>query len=242
MTQSRKNNFFKEKTRTDSGELLEESDLVFPGSGLYVGPYSKSVKRDAVIMEISSNPDDDSELTYIKEEDAKYFAACRRDLPRFFIDSRVQVRMTPNMGKGCFALKDIEKNTVVESAPVILMHQDTFTNLNDYCGGTHKLSEYPFGWGRDGVVAISLGYGGIYNHNVIPNLTWRPDYEAESLTYTTCRDIVAGEELFIRYVPLSKLDTLWFFDEESDKYANQYRAEFKEDLGTLKSWSIFHKS
>ncbi len=220
--------------------VSDEDDLFLPGSGLYVGPYSRDSKKLVSSLEANIEPDD-VHFTYIKE-DTKYFAPARRDLPQFFIDSRVQVRMTPKMGKGCFATKDIEKHTIVESAPVILVHQDTFSNLNQYNGGKHKLSEYPFGWGRDGIVAFSLGYGGIYNHRVEPNLSWRPDYENESLTYTSLRDISAGEELFIRYVPLTKLDALWFSDEESESYAEVYRDQKKkEDLLDMKSWSLLNK-
>lgn len=129
------------------------------------------------------------------------------------------------MGKGCFATARIEKNTLIESAPVILVHNDTFKNLNEYNGGTHKLSEYPFSWGRDGMCALALGYGGIYNHKPEPNVVWRPSYEHESIQYTTCRDIEEGEEIFIRYLPLNRLDSLWFEDSASIEAANVWREQ-----------------
>lgn len=238
---SNKHRFFKEMSEYQADgdkSISPEDELLIPGSGLYVGPYSKNSKKLVSSLAVVIEPDDVN-FTYIKE-DTQYFTPTRRDLPQFFIDNRVQVKMTPKMGKGCFAVSDIEKNTTIESSPVILMHRDTFSNLNEFNGGIHKLSEYPFGWGRDGLVAIALGYGGIYNHKVDPNVTWRPDYEKESMIYTTTRDILSGEELFIRYVPLAKLDALWFYDEESEDWAKRYRSEVKEDLGTIKSWSIFH--
>lgn len=227
-----KSRFFKEMKQfiEDAKEFDTSEELLIPGSGLYKSPYAKNSNSSASMIEPSDIVYTDDELTYRHTNEQRlHFAAARSDLPQFFIDSRVQVRMTPNMGKGCFATKDIEKNTIVESSPVILVHQDTFSNLNDYNGGTHKLSEYPFSWGRDGISAIALGYGGIYNHRVEPNLVWRPDYESESLLYTAVRDISAGEELFIRYVPLTKLDVLWFEDEESQRYAEIYRKNEKEN-------------
>ena len=133
--------------------------------------------------------------------------------------------MTPGMGKGCFATSRIDKNTLIESCPVILVHGDTFQNLNELNGGVHKLSEYPFSWGRDGMCAIALGYGGIYNHRPDPNVVWRPSYEHESIQYTTSRAIEAGEEIFIRYLPLNRLDSLWFEDPDSIKAADVWRKQ-----------------
>ena len=235
-----KSRFFREKTN----KHLDEEEDYLPGQGAYVSPYAKAFSiSDAPLLEASPDLeeglDENAVVTYKRGEN-KYFTASRKDLPQFFIDARVQVRMTSTMGKGCFALEKIEKNTVVESAPVIFLHKDTFSNLNAYNGGTHKLSEYPFSWGREGLVAFSLGYGGIYNHRVHPNLSWRPNYQTDSLQYTAVRDIEAGEELFVRYVPLSRLGDLWFSDEESERYSAEHDfRHHKEDLGTMKSWKMF---
>lgn len=184
---------------------------------------------------------DDHNVTFVKKEGTKLFTVPRENMPRWFIDRRVEVRMTTNMGKGCFALERIEKNTLIESAPVILVHRDTFRNLNDYNEGTHKLSEYPFSWGVDGLCAISLGYGGIYNHKVNPNVVWRPNYEYESLQYTTCRDIEAGEEIFVRYLPLDRLDQLWFEDPESESEAIKWKKEKRTDMGDIRTWDVYKK-
>ncbi len=237
-----KSRFFREQTNSDSDRSREIMDIEIPGQGLYVRPFSPrkeaSIGIDAPLKEIQDF--DPSIVVTYKRSATKIFTCARVDLPRYFIDARVQVRMTENMGKGCFALEDIEKNTVVESAPVILVHNDTFSSLNEINGGTHKLSEYPFGWGRDGMVAFALGYGGIYNHKVEANLSWRPNYENEALQYTAVRDIKAGEELFIRYLPLYKLFALWFHDEESEAYAKAYEISQREDPGTLKSWKMLN--
>lgn len=174
---------------------------------------------------IESEEETDANVEYVRKEGGQLFRASRDDLPRWFTDPRVQVRSSPGMGKGCFATARIEKNTLIESAPVILVHNDTFKNLNEYNGGTHKLSEYPFSWGRDGMCALALGYGGIYNHKPEPNVVWRPSYEHESIQYTTCRDIEEGEEIFIRYLPLNRLDSLWFEDSASIEAANVWREQ-----------------
>lgn len=192
-------------------------------------------------MEADVDESDDVDIEYTRRERSSIFKVAREDLPRWFIDSRVEVRNTPKMGKGCFALEDIEKNTLIESAPVILIHNDTFRNLNEYNGGVHKLSEYPFSWGRDGMCALALGYGGIYNHSHDPNVVWRPSYEYESIQYTTSRDIRRGEEIFIRYLPLNRLDSLWFEDEASIEAANVWREQKYSksiDINSLEPRSI----
>lgn len=235
----KKSRFFREKSEVASGNDVEEDFIA--GKSLYKRPFSKkSITEPGMDFspEEYSDFDPDVTVTY-KRDDKKLFTCSRNNLPQFFIDARVQVRMTDKMGKGCFALEKIEKNTVVESAPVIFLHRDTFVNLNEYNGGTHKLSEYPFSWGRDGLVVIALGYGGIYNHKVEPNLSWRPNYQTDSIQYTAVRDIEAGEELFIRYVPRHKLGDLWFSDEESEHCAKVYENAGREDPGTIKSWNMF---
>lgn len=181
---------------------------------------------------------DDVLISYVKNEGSRIFTVSRDQMPRWFIDPRVEVRMTPKMGKGCFATSRIEKNTLIESAPVILVHRDTFGNLNDYNGGVHKLSEYPFTWGVDGQCAIALGYGGIYNHNIAANVVWRPNHEYESIQYTTNRDIEVGEEIFIRYLPLSKLDLLWFEDPESEAEALKWKKDKRTNLGDMRTWDM----
>lgn len=237
----KKSRFFREMSQFES-DRDPDSNFI-EGKSLYERPFSAKKNLSEPGMDFSEDEfadfsDPDITVTY-KRDDKKLFTCSRNNLPQFFIDARVQVRMTSNMGKGCFALEKIEKNTVIESAPVIFLHRDTFVNLNEYNGGTHKLSEYPFSWGRDGLVVFALGYGGIYNHKVDPNLSWRPNYQMETIQYTAVRDIEAGEELFIRYVPLHKLGDLWFSDEESEERAKLYENSTKEDPGTFKTWNMF---
>lgn len=182
---------------------------------------------------------DDSELTYKKSDiNSVSFSAPRDSLPQFFIDSRVQVRMTETMGMGCFANDDIPVNTIIESCPVILVHKDTFSDLNVFHGSVHKLSEYPFNWGRDGLCAFALGYGGIYNHKPFPNVAWRPNHEIQSIQYVTKLDVKKGSELFIRYLPLSSLENLWFYDEESEDFVKKRGETPKENMGIISTWKF----
>lgn len=215
--------FFKEQEELSNFTVDDENgDLFFIPNG--------KEKLNTSIIEPSDY--DDSELVYTHSSNSKIdFSQSRLDQPQYFIDKRIQVRKTPTMGLGCFSIEKIPEKTIIESCPVILVHRDTFLNLNLYNGAVHKLSEYPFNWRADGMVAFALGYGGIYNHSVSPNVVWRPDHNNQSIQFTSIKEIEPGQELFIRYLPLSNLDRLWFYDEDSVKYVKENKVESKKDLG-----------
>lgn len=69
----------------------------------------------------------------------------------------------------------------------------------DVFGSTRQsqLAQYVFNW-SDGVVAIALGYGSLYNHSYRPNAKF---YREGSLTqvFYAIRDIDAGEEITVDY-------------------------------------------
>lgn len=188
-------------------------------------------------IDFESSEIEDPEITYTKGDTEFFTTSVRRDLPDFFIDHRIRCAKAPPYGNGCFALEDIPANTLIESAPVILCHQDLLKELTAVHGHT-ILNDYPFGWGIDGLMAFGMGYSGIYNHKPYPNVTWRPNYELPSLEYRTCNDIKKGEQLFIRYLPLYKMDQLWFSDPESDEVADKWQ-NGKEVAGTMSTWKAF---
>ena len=71
--------------------------------------------------------------------------------------------------------------------------------VTDVFGSTRqsKLAQYVFNW-SEGVVAIALGYGSLYNHSYRPNAKF---YSEGSLTqvFYAIRDIDAGEEITVDY-------------------------------------------
>jgi uncharacterized protein len=106
-----------------------------------------------------------------------------------FIDS------TKEKGRGVFTNSFIEKNTLVEIAPVIIMD----TAERQYLDKT-LLHDYIFEWGADKVkCCMALGYVPIYNHSYTSNCNYIMDYEEASILIKTIRDIEAGEELTINY-------------------------------------------
>jgi SET domain-containing protein len=75
------------------------------------------------------------------------------------------------------------------------------------------LYDYIFEWGTDHQsAAVALGYVSIYNHIADPNCAYQMDFEEQTITITTIKDILIGEELLINYMnPEGASDkSVWF--------------------------------
>ena len=97
-------------------------------------------------------------------------------------------------GRGVFTSRDIKKGQVVELCPIILEKRNLIKE-----GST--LKDYTFHSGSDDVVAISFGYGSLYNHSDNNNVNWKVDVEEKTITFTARTDIAKGEELLVSYGP-----------------------------------------
>ena len=104
---------------------------------------------------------------------------------KWFISPKLELGESPIHGIGVFALEPIEKYELLESAPVVLCHEDTlesFMNLPSavlFQGGLgtssftrHIFLDYIFKFGP-GQLAFPLGWAGIYNHSPDPNAFWK---------------------------------------------------------------------
>lgn len=104
----------------------------------------------------------------------------------------VRVKKVKGKGRGVFARRPIKKGAVIERVPVFIIP------LEHVAGGAANpaLSKYFYEWSRT-TVAVSLGYGSLYNHSYTPNA----DYEhgPQTLIYRALRDIEAGEEITVNY-------------------------------------------
>jgi uncharacterized protein len=113
-----------------------------------------------------------------------------------------------NRGRGVFTTEAIAANTVIEIAPVIVVNALDRSHLEKTL-----LYDYIFEWGDDSkMAAVALGYISIYNHSNEPNCAYDMDFEHQTITITTLKDIAVGTELFINYMhpegPSS--DAVWF--------------------------------
>lgn len=100
---------------------------------------------------------------------------------------------TGEMGRGVFTSEPIAKHEVVEISPVLVMNASDREHLE-----RTRLHDYIFEWGEFDV-CMALGYIPMYNHSYSSNCDYHMDYDDDTITIITMRDIEAGEELFINY-------------------------------------------
>jgi SET domain-containing protein len=115
-------------------------------------------------------------------------------------------------GKGVFTKKAIPANTIIETAPVIILDANDRKHVEET-----KLFYYIFEWGEDTTQgAVALGYVSMYNHASPSNCEYEMDYEAETMSIRTMRHIEAGEELTINYsAGWDDWKPVWFKEEKS---------------------------
>jgi len=102
---------------------------------------------------------------------------------------------TENMGKGVFTDQELEADTTIEIAPVIVMGAADRKLLD-----LTRLHDYIFEWGHDRTqCCMALGYVPIYNHSFTSNCEYEMDFEEQLIYVKTMRSIKAGEELYINY-------------------------------------------
>jgi SET domain-containing protein len=105
------------------------------------------------------------------------------------------VAPTGQKGRGVFTSANIDRYTVIEISPVIVMNQDERKLLDQTL-----LHDYIFEWGEDtDQCCMALGYIPLYNHAYHSNCEYEMDYEQALITVKTMRAIKAGEELYINY-------------------------------------------
>ena len=102
---------------------------------------------------------------------------------------------TATMDRGVFTTENIEKDTIIETAPVIIMSSEERKFLDQT-----TLHDYIFEWGDEKhQCCMALGYVPIYNHSCSSNCEYEMDYANLQISIRTVRKIKSGEELFINY-------------------------------------------
>ena len=109
--------------------------------------------------------------------------------------SSLRIAEIPNKGRGVVTLKKIAKDTVVEHSPVIVMDAAARQLLDQT-----TLHDYIFVWGNnEDECCMAQGYVSIYNHAVGSNCEYFMNFDDNTMSIKTVRDIAAGEELTINY-------------------------------------------
>lgn len=115
--------------------------------------------------------------------------------------------LTEEMGFGVFSSDDIDKDTIIEISPVVVMSGEERKLLD-----RTRLHDYIFEWGElKDRCCMALGLVPVYNHSYRSNCEYEMDFENEQIIIRTVRMISAGEELFINYNGTWNDSTpLWF--------------------------------
>ncbi len=99
------------------------------------------------------------------------------------------------MGRGVFTEYEIDANTIIETAPVIVMTPKERTRIDETL-----LHDYIFEWGDDRrKCCMALGYVSLYNHSYKSNCYYEMDFRKKLVTIIAVRKIKAGEQLMINY-------------------------------------------
>ncbi len=102
----------------------------------------------------------------------------------------VYVKRIKAKGRGVFAKEPITKGSTIEKVPVLIIPSKEFRGQEET-----TLGRYVYCWGED--MAVSLGYGSLYNHSYEPNA--RYEHGPNTITYIALRDIAKDEEITINY-------------------------------------------
>ena len=115
--------------------------------------------------------------------------------PLNYISESVYVIKTSGKGRGVYTRAALEKNTLVEVAPVIVM-----TGKDRLLLDQTLLHDYIFEWGENRQqCCMALGYIPLYNHSYQSNCEYEMNFRKQTILVRTVREVRAGEELSINY-------------------------------------------
>jgi hypothetical protein len=105
------------------------------------------------------------------------------------------IKTIKGKGRGVFCRRLIRKDERIETSPLLILPAEDHDPVN----GT-LLSNYFFHFNRDErTLALSLGFGSLYNHGRDPNAAYFLDRENKTMTYYALEDIPRGREICINY-------------------------------------------
>ncbi len=102
-------------------------------------------------------------------------------------------KQTNNKGWGVFTENPIDKHTIIEVSPVIVMSAVEKVLLDKTA-----LYNYIFDWEHN-QCCMAMGLISVYNHAYNSNCEYFQEYTSNTIFIKTVRDIEADEELTINY-------------------------------------------
>ena len=112
-----------------------------------------------------------------------------------YISESLYVIKIAGKGRGVYTRAALEKNTLIEVAPVIVMSGKERILLDQTL-----LHDYIFEWGETRQqCCMALGYIALYNHSYQANCEYEMNFRKQTILIRTVRNVKAGEELSINY-------------------------------------------
>ncbi|MBL7751387.1 MAG: SET domain-containing protein-lysine N-methyltransferase [Chitinophagaceae bacterium] len=109
--------------------------------------------------------------------------------------SCLYIDQSENMGRGVFTSEAIDRDTIIEVSPVIVMTGEERKWLDKT-----SLHDYIFEWGKEkDHCCMAMGYVPVYNHSYRSNCEYEMNFEEKTIQIKTVRNISPHEELFINY-------------------------------------------
>ncbi|KEP53287.1 cytidine and deoxycytidylate deaminase zinc-binding region protein [Rhizoctonia solani 123E] len=136
------------------------------------------------------------------------------------------IRTVEGKGRGVFATSRIPPQTLIDVSPVLLFSAEEYIHAK-----RTVIDHYTFVWNQLGssLMALPLGLGSIFNHARDPNVSYRLNKKANTIEYTTTKQIDTGDELCIYY---GSDDKLWF-PMQGDPIARSSSKSLQEDTEPL---------
>lgn len=100
-----------------------------------------------------------------------------------------------NAGRGVFAKSNINKDDIIESCPIIEISKHDAPKLNESSLVTYLLY---FGKNKERL-AITLGFGSLYNHSYKPNATFKIKGTKGLIDFVALKDIKKDTEITFNY-------------------------------------------
>lgn len=118
---------------------------------------------------------------------------------------KIEYRKSQIHGNGIFAVKNIEKNEIIEECPIIILNSDDTIKIDPT-----NLYNYYFSW-ENNWSAIALGYWSIYNHSYEPNAVYEKDFINNKIIFRALKNLYIWEEILVNYNwNPDKKEKVWF--------------------------------
>ena len=124
-----------------------------------------------------------------------------------FLHPALYIEQTKEMGRGVFTSMNLDAETILEIAPVIVMPAKQRPIIDQTL-----LHDYIFEWGKSQKqCAMALGWISLYNHSYASNCEYMMHFRKQLMAIKTVTTITKGSELFINYNgEWNNTKPLWF--------------------------------